>query len=662
MASSQPPPPYLELELSGSPQPKDAHKRQRVNRKPVPSQTTSYLSKSQDIEPQLVGAKISEPGTERLGSEVGDLKEKTPGLPPRPDLSLETSIPTNLNDGPLDFSPGRSDTGTSSASATTPYGYGLPSANSLPSTLSSTSTRRAESISPQFSESSRMKQAYEEARHFAGGLIQRPTESTKHLTILRHSHGLVFYQGSSTTLAISIFSDEPLPPDRTLWLQSKGWSGRTGMRAKALMGVNGNWLNVTPTLAVGTEQLNPTDERAWQRDFQKFRKKAHPKIRDRHLLRETAIVRIPAEAGDGYFQIVLCAGDKKKVICASPSFRVLSTSTSPSSIRGASLSTLPFELGAMALSTYANSTVGTAVSTVTSPFQNQIQQYMLSFWTRKAASAAYGVSGAESRVDSTVGDAQSRYEQSRDQSFTVAERVEAALEEGPQIPYPIDFFAGCESETSGHVEQFILPQMTLSVPDNISLKLHGHYFGWARSYEKAKQKSAPIDRTWIQAILSAIPVGPSQLARADVMQANKKTFTLRVIEDSEEMTFAGSNVEIRVMGFIRPDEPAQQARLEEGLLAGQEAAAEASMVAEVNDVSMAQGILGHPSWAPDGVEREMAQDGKAGRLDKLKKGYADTRLTAQKQIDRVPFNKVGVRMPTDGMRDKTVTNGFYVVR
>jgi hypothetical protein len=260
---------------------------------------------------------------------------------------------------------------------------------------------------------------------------------------------LVFYQGSSTSLAISVFSDEPLPPDRTLWLQSKGWAGKTGMRAKAFMGVNGNWLNVTPTLAVGTEQLNPTDERAWQRDFKKFQKKAPSKIRDRHLLRETVIVCIPVEAGDGYFQLVLCQGDnKKKILCTSPAFRVLSTSTNPSSIRGASLSTLPFELGALALASYGKSTVGTAVSTVASPFQSQVQQYMPSFWTRKAAVVAYGVSGVQKKLDATVGDAEDLSERSLEESLVIAEKEELALEEGPKSPYPLNFEARSAATTN----------------------------------------------------------------------------------------------------------------------------------------------------------------------------------------------------------------------
>ena len=219
------------------------------------------------------------------------------------------------------------------------------------------------------------------------------------------------------------------------------------MRVETIMGRTGGWIDVTPTLAVGSEQVNPNDERAWQRDFQKFQKKGPSKVRDRHQLRETAVVRIPAEAGDGYFQLVLCSPDKKKIYCKSPPFRVLSTSMSPSSIKGASLATLPLELGAMVLTTYGKSTAGVAASVIASPFQSKVQQYMPSFWTREAASAVYQVSGAQERIGSTARDAQSQYDQTIEESFAVAEKEELALEEGPKAPYPICFIAGYEAST-----------------------------------------------------------------------------------------------------------------------------------------------------------------------------------------------------------------------
>jgi len=214
------------------------------------------------------------------------------------------------------------------------------------------------------------QKAFQEARHFMGGLVAHPSVSNKHYSILRHSHGVVFYQGSNTSLAISIFVDEPLPKDRTIWMQCKGWSGKTGMRAKALFGLNDSWINVTPGLAIQPDQVNASDERAWQRDIKRFRKKASGNVQ-RHILRETAIIRVPVEAEDGYYQFVLCRGDqKRKPLCTSPVFRLISTSSDPSTLRGASLSTLPVELGLWVGGLYAQTTASNAISPVTTQIQN----------------------------------------------------------------------------------------------------------------------------------------------------------------------------------------------------------------------------------------------------------------------------------------------------
>ena len=223
-----------------------------------------------------------------------------------------------------------------------------------PSFLSATGSAVTLPLTPDSSSSntSSAAKAFRDARHFAGGIIQRPYESTKHITIVRHSHGLVFYQGGSTHVAITIFSDRPIPEGRRLWLQKKGWTGKTGTR-----------IDVTPKSEAKVEvhQLNESDERAWQRDITMFGKRGPARIREKHIPRETHIIGL-SEAGDGYFLIVLCLGDKKKVLCQSPVFRILSTSTRPACVKGAPIWAIPLEMGfkagATALNLYAKNTVG----------------------------------------------------------------------------------------------------------------------------------------------------------------------------------------------------------------------------------------------------------------------------------------------------------------
>jgi hypothetical protein len=113
------------------------------------------------------------------------------------------------------------------------------------------------------------------------------------------------------------------------------------------------------------------------------------------------------------------------------------------------------------------------------------------------------------------------------------------------------------------------------------------------------------------------------------------------------------------MGFIRPDEPVQRAKLFKGLLARDEAAAEAAMLSEVEDVSIVQTFLDHPSWSPDSMD----QVEKTTRLDKARMTFANTPTAAQKQINRVPLHKLGIRSPQDNARDKMIiTNGFFIPR
>ena len=643
-AYSESPPPYREDE----PKQSNTNPSQfRIARKPI---STSIPHPS----PSIDRYECSEPSSQALWSKetAGELEVVPPALPPRPELSLDTTVLANLTDSELYLSPLQTRTGTAISSVSTP-GSSVTTNSSITATPSSAN-------SSQSSTSLYFQNAYKEVRHFAGGLISHPYEHTKHYSILRHSHGLVFYQGSGTTLAVSIFADASLPADRTIWLQSKGWTGTTGMRAKAFFGRNGNWLNVTPSAEVKPEQLKPDDERAWQRDIAKFRKKADRRVRD-HILRETVIARIPADAGDGYFQLVLCIGDKKKVLCPSPVFRVLSMSASLHSIKGASLATLPLELGAMALGIYARTTIGGVVSPVTSVAQSQAQKFMPSWTARETASVAYMVSGASKRVESTFSGAEGRYEQVRDGSFAlVVEGQEVSLDRGPSAPYPIRFVGRCDSQSSENMD-FTIPKISMSeVSDDICRRLHGYYFGWARLVSNGEKTGG--EGTWHQAVISSLTLDATQLARASIEEASRRFIAVGLICQYEKTPDEEASIEVLLMGFLRPDEPSQRAVLYKGLQAGDEAALEAATLSDANDIYTTLSILCHPSWTVEAI-RERSEQQRPDGLESVKSGYANTRMAAQRHIDRVPLHKIGVRMPGDQMRDKAILiNGFYVVR
>jgi len=519
-------------------------------------------------------------------------------------------------------------------------------------------------ITPPPPSPSPVQKAYGEARHFLGGLINHPTESNKHITILRHSHGLVFYRGNTTSVAISIFSDAPLPPDRTLWLQSKGWSGNTGMRAKALFRLNDSWIDVTPGMPVRADQVNPDDERAWQRDIKKFRKKGPARPREKHQLRETAVVRIPAEAGDGYFQLVLCQGLKKKVLGNSPVFRVLSVSANPHSLRGASLSTLPLEIGAMVVSLYAQTAASTVASPAAAAVQAAVSPYRPSWVTQTALEQVYSASGIQDRVSGVLNPSAGSSQQcvaGQGQPPIVGNGV-SPIDAGPQSPFPMTFKARGELAHTLPNSPSETPKITLSkVPDCVSEQLRGYFFGWARfNTGTTKDASATIPEPWCPMVLSVRTFDPLQAPRVNMTHIANRIVTLRLLD---EVPLQTTKLDIQIMGFLREDIPPPTGSNSRELADAQAAAAEAAMLADIYDVSVVQNTLAHPAWAPEVPSLREIQRQNSGFVDRTREGYATARARGLKFVEQVPLHRLGVRSATDEWREKKIAvNGFYIVR
>lgn len=501
--------------------------------------------------------------------------------------------------------------------------------------------------------------AYGEARHFLGGLINHPTESNKHFTILRHSHGVVFYRGSTTSVTFSIFSDAPLPPDRTLWLQSRGWTGKTGMRTKSLLRLHSDWLNVTPSVALHADQVDPGSERAWQRDITRFRKKGPAEVSDAHQLRETVMVRVPVEAGDGYFQMVLCQGIKKKVLCNSPVFRVLSTSAKPNCIRGASMSTLPLEMGVMMLGSFARSVVEAVASPVTSAIENSIQPYQPSAVKETAARAAVSISNVEDQVETILSPQD-------DQNPPVAGGTEGPenLDQGPKAPFPMDF--KCRGNISPQKQQDELqgsPVVNITgAPDAIQKQLHGYYMCWARFYniantERANEEAVITENSWYRSILSICSIDHASITRINMSHITKETISLRFLQDIQFP--AHFKLQILAMRFIRPEIQPPTGRSEKELFEVREAVAEASLIADSYDASYTQSVLDHPAWAPEASKLTEPPKENIGLLSRTKSGLSMARI----HIQKAPLHLIGIRTPASAKMDQQIAvNGFYILR
>ncbi|KAL2156582.1 hypothetical protein VTH82DRAFT_1327 [Thermothelomyces myriococcoides] len=580
----------------------------------------------------------------------------------------------------------------------TPPGHGLRSQRSMPelSVLAGDSTSSAPpspfnaapppsaaTFGPGVSNDKKsfVQTALAEARHFAGGLIPHPTESTKHYTILRHSPPLIFYRGPGTSVEITIFSspDHPLPEDRTLWLQQRGFSGDCGMKIKAFFNATDDWLHVTPSTQVEPQQVPSDTERAWQRDIGKAAKKL---LKDKgpkkaHVPRETHVIRVPESSDDGYFRILLCTGrgrpddttestsGKCKTLCVSPIFRVASTSTDSSVFRGASLSTLPLEMGVYVASMVVASTMNQYTAPVLEPVKNVVETVRPGVIAETVGGLVYD------EVSERAAERAAEQDAERDRAFFAAHQahVDRALQAdpntiqpigpdlGPEEPFPLEFQAKVVVGTGRSQTELGIPTANLSgVPDEIKYRLRGTYFGWARLLPPKQSRpatlSGPDDAEysypqWHQAIITIFPqspyaapsVAPKPYVTVHLLHfppPSTTTMTMTTIQPSPAAAnIVGRSLVVTILGLLRPYAAASSA-----------GPRNARMDEHARDVCLTLASLGRENWGPeasavrDGLERQA--EGVRATAERAKERAAVAqKLPAQ-------MHRIGVRMRSVG--------------
>ena len=530
------------------------------------------------------------------------------------------------------------------------------------------------------------KTALDETRFFAGGLMTKPYESTKHYTVMRHSAALVFYRGPTTNVVVTLFStpDHPVSPaDRTVWLQRRGFSGDTGLKLKTLVGASGSWLDVTPERQALASDLPAADERGYQRDIAKLMKKTSGKHMEKALAkrqpRETLVVRIPAACADGYFRLVVCSGGqtagdgtitKRKVLCGSPIFRVASTSSDSSIFRGASLATLPIEAGVAIASFVGTNYVSTVATPLVETVQDQISRFQPGTVSTLAAQTAYENSQLATKVD----EAGESWDQRRGAAYQAydggggggnggwgsgdgdddAPPEVVGADSGPSAPFPLHFQGRVVRGTGRSTAECGVPTANLAdVPEDVYLRLRGVYFGWAtlvpgkNAAQDSRLASAATD--WIEAVVT---VGPSPWGPAKTSVVSRNDVVAHLLYDFGSASFVDAKLKVILMGFLRPLSAPHGGD-------GGSAAHMAAAAAATKDASLVVSSLSRPAWGPQATLARMASD-KSSRS--LSDKYVDTRDKLQKKVDRIPMHWAGVRTEAGELRDQLYGNGGFWVK
>ncbi|KAG8744283.1 hypothetical protein FRC10_010446 [Ceratobasidium sp. 414] len=224
-------------------------------------------------------------------------------------------------------------------------------------------------------------------------------------SVLRHTRPFVLYQGANTIVPVSVFGPRPLPKDRKVFLQQRGY--RTGLLGWKFGGLLGGsklpGVDVTPAssenwnrpITLGSKQQTQLDKDI-QRLFDPPRTPHQPGASPSKLL-ETLLVHIPVRSGDGYFRLRVTSANGKNTIAESPAFRVGSLAWSSAHPQGATPLGLIPELGARS-AFLAGKTAAWAGFYAAFPFL-KIGGYVpgLGTWSRRAIEWAYVAAGGNTR-------------------------------------------------------------------------------------------------------------------------------------------------------------------------------------------------------------------------------------------------------------------------
>jgi hypothetical protein len=418
------------------------------------------------------------------------------------------------------------------------------------------------------------------------------------------------------------------------------------MAASAMMGTTSNWIDVTPSTEALVSSIPGGDERGWQRDIKKFLKRASKDKRlSKHAIRETCVLRIPAAAADGYLRIVMCTGQSsKKSLCPSPTFRLASTSSDVSILRGASLATLPLEVGLKAASVVGNQYVQRVVGPAQAVVQSKISQLQPAFMKNNPLEVAIAQSAVTEQFDSF----EENFDATQHVSYSPFHEGGAFDEPpsiigndtGPEKPFPI-IFDGKVVPGTGQSRTRPTANLT-NVAEDLLLRLDGIYIGWA-SIEQNKIADTTL-HGWYEAIIT---IGPSPYAPPKVIP--RKVATVHILYDfGENATFFNAKMKVMIMAFLRaaPKPAHSEAPLD-------------TLDTISRDRQVAIASLSREKWQPD-VCLQTLSTKKSQRT--MTDKYIELRSQAQRHVDSFPIHKAGIRTDRAEVKDEAYGQGGFYIR
>lgn len=422
------------------------------------------------------------------------------------------------------------------------------------------------------------------------------------------------------------------------------------MALKAMVNSGDGLVDVTPAQEAQVQQIPATKERNIQRDIDNFIAKASKG--KKHIPRETHMVRIPASATDGYYRLVVRGGkdDKSKnILCECTVFRIASSSADPAVVRGASLKTLPLEMGISIGTTIARQVAkkytGVAGAVVTNRAGKIVAKQSVKKATTVALKGYHGVGGPG--LQDAVQESWRRQRAAGPVlvgEYTTEEVVTViGADDGPVSPFPKQFKGRIVRGAGRSATELGFPTASLAdVPGDVKVNLPGVFAAWVMILPGKKNVPDGLSPDWHPAIVT---IAPRRGAAPTVAMENE--VSVHILHDFGNVYFFESRLNVLLMGWLH----APMALT---------ASATDVLYQHEMDINTTMASLDRENWQPEGTIERM-RTLKSGRSFSERLDSATSKVI--QRVDTIPLHLVGMRSESETLRDQSYgIGGLWIKR
>jgi hypothetical protein len=185
------------------------------------------------------------------------------------------------------------------------------------------------------------------------------------------------------------------------------------------------------------------------------------------------------------------------------------------------------------------------------------------------------------------------------------------------------------------------------VPEDTLMRYKGVFFGWAAvSLPKKLAVETKMSDDWLKAVIF---ISPDPLGRRTVLHKNSARVYL--LHGFQGVRFFDAKLSVLLMGYLRglhdqgPDE---------------EPDVESMQFDIYKDIAVTTASLNRTAWT---AEATLDRVKSAASSRSMSERYVDFRQNTQRQMDRVPVNRLGIRTEGAVLKDRLIgVGGVWVPR